>query len=145
MNSLADKVQTLIPFLKQRGALFLLALFERDDVAGKWDLIVSSEWSDKGTAAAIREISNRLIPILSPEERTRLSRIAVIHSSEEAVHAMASGISIESGQIKIQNCNFMGLQINHAIVLSSKHPQAAGLYQQPEPAIPAAVNEPHAQ
>ena len=141
MNSLADKAQTLIPFLKERGTLFLLALFERDDVAGKWDLIISSDWSDKGSPTAIKEISKKLIPLLSPIELTSLSRIAVIPSTEQAVYAMASGISIESGQIDIQNCNFMGLQINHAIVLSSKRPKAPVEYQRTESAAHAAVNE----
>jgi hypothetical protein len=141
MKSLADKVQTLIPFLKQQGTLFLLALFERDDVADKWDLVISSDWSDKGTSAAIKELSKKLIPLLSPKELTSLSRIAVIPSSEQAVYAMASSVTVESGQIHIQNCNFMGLQINHAIVLSSNRPAVSANYQQLESTTSVAVNE----
>ena len=142
MTSLADKAQTLIPFIKERGNLFLLALFERDDVAGKWDLIISSEWSDKDSSTAVKDLSSKLIPTLSPEELTSLSRIAVILSSERAVSAMASGISVECGKIDLQNCNFMGLQINHAIVLSSKRPVLSTVYQQAVQPTPAAVNEP---
>lgn len=140
MNSLADKAQTLIPFLKEQGSLFLLALFERDDVLDKWDLVVSSDWSDKGNAAAIKELSMRLVPLLSASDLTHLSRIVVIPSAERAVHAMTSGIAVESGQIDIRDCNFMGLQINHAIVLSSKRPSSSANYPQIESAAHAAVN-----
>ena len=48
MKTLAEKVKALLPMLEQRGAVYLFALFEREETAGKWDIVLSSEWSDNG-------------------------------------------------------------------------------------------------
>ena len=39
MKSLVDKLSAIAPELEQRDNVFLLALFERDDVPGKWDVV----------------------------------------------------------------------------------------------------------
>jgi hypothetical protein len=122
MKSIADKLATLMPTLLEKGDVYLLALFERDDAPGKWDVIFSSAWSDKEPTPAVRLISKILVPLLSPKELSALSRVVVIPSDQPAVSAMSSGISLEGGCADVVDCNFMGLQIKHAYVLRCKRP-----------------------
>lgn len=122
MKSLADKLSTLLPSLLEKGEVYLLALFERDDVTGKWDVIFSSEWSDREPTSAVRFISDKLVPLLSPNELAALSRVVVIPSDQPAILAMSQSVNVEGECTEIQDCNFMGLQIKHALVIRCKRP-----------------------
>lgn len=122
MKSLADKLSTLLPSLLEKGEVYLFALFERDDVTGKWDIIFSSEWSDREPTAAVRFISDKIVPLLSPSDLAAISRVVVIPSDQPAIRAMSQSVNIEGGCAEIQDCNFMGLQIKHAFVIRCKQP-----------------------
>lgn len=122
MKSLVDKLSVIAPELEQLGTVFLLALFERDDVPGKWDIVFSSDWSDGDPTRATRIISDKIIPKLDKEELSALSRIAVIPSTEPAVIRLSSAINISGGCSEISESNFMGVQIKHAFVLRCKRP-----------------------
>lgn len=122
MKSIAEKLGTLLPSLLERGEVYLLALFERDDTPGKWDVVFSSTWSDQEPTPAVRFISEKLVPLLSPKELSALSRVVVIPSDQPAVRAMSSAINVEGGCADLIDCNFMGLQIKHAYVVRCKRP-----------------------
>jgi len=85
MKTLADKVKALLPMLEQRGSVYLFALFEREETSGKWDIVLSSEWSDQESAAAVRLISDALVPQLTPEELSALSRVFIAPSHDPEV------------------------------------------------------------
>jgi hypothetical protein len=122
MKSLVDKLSAIAPELEQRGNVFLLALFERDDVPGKWDVVFSSDWSDRDPTAATRIISDKIIPNLNAEELSALSRIAIIPSTQPAVIRLSSAINVSAGCSEISESNSMGVQIKHAFVLRCKRP-----------------------
>jgi hypothetical protein len=122
MKALCEKAQQILPSLLQRGTVYLYALFERDDAPGKWDVVLSSEWSDGDAASATRYISDRLVPTLEKEELAALSRIAIIPSTAPAVALMASAINISDGHTEVVDCNFMGLLVKHAFVFRTQHP-----------------------
>ena len=85
MKTLADKVKALLPMLEERGPVYLFALFEREETSGKWDIILSSEWSDKEPTEAVWLISDALVPQLTPAELSALSRVFVAPSGEPEV------------------------------------------------------------
>lgn len=82
----------------------------------------SSAWSDQQPTAAVRFISDKLIPLLSSEELAALSRVVVVPSDQPAVRAMSSAMNVEGGCADVVDCNFMGLQIKHAYVIRCKRP-----------------------
>ncbi|MEQ1853601.1 MAG: hypothetical protein ABMA01_18640 [Chthoniobacteraceae bacterium] len=124
MKALCEKVKILLPALLERGPVYLLALFERDDAAGKWDVVLSAAWSDADTASAIRFVSAQLVPSLSPEELGSLSRIAIIPSTTPSISAMTSVMNITGGHTELVDCNLMGLQIKHAYIFRAQRPPA---------------------
>ena len=125
MKSLAGKLATLLPKLQEDGPIYLFALFERDDAPGKWDVVFSSDWSNTDAASAVRTISDLIVPMLSGEELTALSRVVIIPSKEPSVALLASGMSVGGGCSEVVNCNFMGLQIGHAFIFRAQRPPAA--------------------
>jgi len=85
MKTLADKVKALLPMLEERGTVYLFALFEREETSGKWDIVLSTEWSDKEPTEAVWLISDALVPQLTPEELSALSRVFVAPSNDPEV------------------------------------------------------------
>lgn len=117
MKTLADKVKTLLPMLEQRGTVYLFALFEREETSGKWDIVLSSEWSDNERADAVRLISDALVPKLNPEELSALSRVFIASSGEPEVDVLA--ISEEGMRMEhfySDDFSFMGVPMKQGYV-----------------------------
>lgn len=125
MKSLAKKVSSLLPVLEPRGPVYLFALFEREDIPGKWDIVLSSDWSDRQAGDAIRFISEQIVPTLQPDELAALSRIVVIPSKDPGVLAMTSAADVTAGSLELFDGSFNGLQVQHALVFLSKRPGGA--------------------
>jgi len=121
MNELAQKVSTLLPGMEAKGVVYLFALVEREDV-DRWDVVVSSVWSDRDAANAVRWVSDELVPRLEKNELAMLSRIVVIPSKEPSVFALTSSMGVAGGSAEIVDCNFMGLRIKHAFLFKAQRP-----------------------
>ena len=89
MKTLAEKVKALLPMLEQHGTVNLFALFERRETAGKWDIVLASEWTDNDRADAVRLIADALVPKLNPQELSALSRVFIAPSHEPEVENLA--------------------------------------------------------
>jgi hypothetical protein len=122
VKSLVEKVRSCLPALDKLGAVYLFALFEREDATGKWDIVLSSEWSDKDATSANKFVSSQVVPLLDPEELASLSRVVVIPSTAPAIAAMSSAMNVDGGSVEVQDCTFSGLQIKHAFVFRCKRP-----------------------
>lgn len=121
MKTLAEKVKALLPMLEQRGAVYLFALFERKETAGKWDIVLASEWSDKERAEAVRLISGSLVPKLNPDELSAFSRVFIAPSGEAEVDLLA--IADEGVPMKhffSDDFDFMGVPIKQAYVFRTQ-------------------------
>jgi hypothetical protein len=121
MKALAEKVKALLPMLEQRGAVYLFALFEREETAGKWDIVLSSEWSDNERFDAVQLIADALVPKLTPEELSALSRIFVAPSHDPAVEEL-----IEADQVVhverfyASGFSFMGVPIKQVYIFQTR-------------------------
>jgi len=121
MKTLADKVKALLPMLEQRGSVYLFALFEREETSGKWDIVLSSDWSDNERGDAVRLISDALVPKLNPEEISALSRVFIAPSYDPAVEEL-----IEADQAQhverfyTSGFSFMGVPIRQLYVFRTQ-------------------------
>ena len=106
-----------------RGAFTLFALFLREDVPDRWDLIVSAPWTgDKRDT--VNYFVNEIKSKLGEPELTSLSRIVVVDPQDAAVQAINRAIQIEHGTVEVRDSNFFGLPIKHAYIITSKRPPA---------------------
>ena len=121
MKTLADKVKALLPMLEQRGAVYLFALFEREETFGKWDIVLSSEWSDKDSIAAVRLISDALVPKLNPEELSALSRVFIAPSHDPAVEELIDGEKPQKVErFYASGFEFMGVPIRQFYIFRTR-------------------------
>lgn len=125
MSTLSEKVKALLPELLARGPVYLFALFERDDASGKWDVVLSAEWADRDASSVVRDVSAELVPKLTPEELSSLSRVVIIPSRSPAVSAMTSAMNVSGGQVVLVDTNVMGLQVKNAYVFRAQRTPAA--------------------
>ncbi len=98
MNDLTEKLGALEQELaRERGPLNLFALLEREDLADRWDLVVSASWA-KEDEPTLRYLAGAVQRHLAPEEVTLLSRIVILEANENPVRAINETYDIEHGR-----------------------------------------------
>jgi len=128
MKTLAEKVKALLPMLEERGTVYLFALFERTETAGKWDIVLSSEWSDHESAPAVRLISDALIPKLNPEELSALSRVFIAPSHDPEVENFVEIDQAEHvDRFYASGFSFMDVPIGQAYVFRTRKTPRLGI------------------
>ena len=102
------------------GPFGLFALFLREDSAGRWDVLVSSDWIEDNKQRAMNLIAEKLKEKLDTEELISISRIVLIEDSNPALSAFQSEMNIERGNIEVKDSNLFGLPIKHAHIITSR-------------------------
>lgn len=108
-----------------RGDFTLFALFLREDVPDRWDLIISAPWVSADQRGALDYLVNRIKSDLGPGDLTQLSRIVFIDPTDVSVRALNQAIAVEHGSVEVHDSNFFGLPIRHALIITSKGPNTA--------------------
>ncbi|NJN99541.1 MAG: hypothetical protein HC875_38295 [Anaerolineales bacterium] len=108
----------------EKGNLSLFALFLREDSLDKWDLLIAAPWIEANRKTAFAYIAQQIQASLEPEELAQLSRIVLIDQANPALDAINNAVRIEHGVTEIQDSNFFGLQIKHALIITSQKSSA---------------------
>ncbi|MBI5789580.1 MAG: hypothetical protein HZA78_12080 [Candidatus Schekmanbacteria bacterium] len=103
---------------REKGDFWLFALFLREDAPNVWDLVVSAPWI-KDDYDTLKYLSREINKVLTDSELLKLSHIAII-SEDNPNLASLNKIKIEHGDVELKNCNFFGLEIKHAFIITSK-------------------------
>ena len=105
-----------------RGAFALFALFLREDVPDRWDLIVSAPWASDDKNAALEYLVGKIQKDLGTSDLTLLSRIVFVDPEDASVQSLNRAINVEHGSVEVHDSNFFGLAIKHALIITSKPP-----------------------
>jgi len=109
---------------EKKGEFTLFALFLREDVADRWDLMVSAPWVGTDRKGALQYFVDEIRSFLGPEDLTVLARIVIVDPNDAAVQNLNRAISVEHGRTEVRDSNFFGLPIKHAYIITSKLPSA---------------------
>lgn len=121
MKEFAEKLRTVEQQISaEKGPFLLFALFLREDAPDLWDLLVSAPWIEANKGDALRYIVPKLQAVATPEELSKLSRVAIIEKNQPSLAAIQSAFHIEHGLAEVQSSNFFGLQIKHAYIITSR-------------------------
>jgi hypothetical protein len=121
MRELAEKLGRLERILSdEKGPFNLFALFLREDAPDVWDLVVAAKWIEHDRPSALADISRRVRSSLHPDEITKISRVVVVESTDPALKAITSGMSIDHGLAEVANSTFFGLAIRHAFIITAQ-------------------------
>lgn len=127
MNELVKKLAPLEKEIsEERGDFSLFALFLREDAPDRWDVVVSAPWFGDDKKSTLQYIARKLRSRLRPQELLRISRIAIVESTEESLRAIHRAVQVDHGMFEVKDCVFFGLRIKHGFIITSK--RAASVY-----------------
>ena len=120
MKQLAEKLRDIeIEISKEKGQFTLFALFLREDMPNVWDIVVSAPWIDKDQDKNLRYLANKIFPKLPEEDLIHLTRIVILEEDHPAVPSLLQAVQVKHGVAEISNCNFFGLKIQHAFLITT--------------------------
>lgn len=116
-----------------RGDFALFALFLREDLPDRWDLMIAAPWASEDKKSALEYLITRIKADLGPADLTQLSRIVLIDPAEVSVQNLNRAIHVEHGALEVRDSNFFGLPIKHAFIITSKSPSPRSFQLTPVP------------
>ncbi len=120
MNDLAEKVSLVEKDIaKERGSLNLFALFEREDLNDRWDLVISASWArmDDASLDYVVAIIKRH---LEPRDMTRLARIVILPADEDPVLSINKRYDVEHGEVELNDPARFGLPVRYGYIITSR-------------------------
>ncbi|MCZ6490508.1 MAG: hypothetical protein O7A06_08255 [Acidobacteria bacterium] len=125
MNEIVEKYASLeAEIAAKKGNFFLFALFLREDVPDRWDLMVSAPWLSLNKGEAVEYLVNEIKSHLGPQGLVNLSRIVLVDPNDPPARALAKAFHVEHGKVEVRDSNLFGLQVKHAFIITSKTPEA---------------------
>jgi hypothetical protein len=120
MNAFVDSIVELErQIAAERGDFALFVLLEREDLPGRWDLVVSAPWLDD-ERGFVDYLVGYIKKMMGGEQLVALSRVVVAKPEDELVQAMTGAFSMKHGVWEIWNTEFFGLEIRHAYIITSQ-------------------------
>ena len=107
-----------------RGCRQLYALFLREEVPDRWDLLVAAPWVESDREGALNYFVDEIKSFLGVQYLTVLSRIVFVDPNDPAVQSLNRSIKVEHGSAEVRDTDFFGLSIKHAYIITSKLPAA---------------------
>ena len=100
------------------GGFALFGLFERDETAGKWDILVFAPWLTTDLAGTQRVV-DALVPHVSKAEWLRIAGVVPLQPSSGYVQWVAQRFPAEHALQEVFNTTFDGVPINHAYIITA--------------------------
>lgn len=108
---------------REHGAFSLFGLFERLDMIGKWDVVMSAPWLGTDYAARKWMVDN-LQWRFTREEWLKLARVVPLNPEGEFVRDIGLLYPMEHGLKHIPSIVLSGLEINRGVIITA-NPDAA--------------------
>jgi hypothetical protein len=108
---------------KEKGPFSLFALFQREDVPDRWDLIASAPWIRPDRDAALGYMVRRIQSEIGQESLTALSRIMLVDPEDPAVVNLSRAMSVEHSPVEVRDSVFFGVPVKHAFIITSRPPK----------------------
>lgn len=109
---------------QERGDFAFFALFMREDVPDRWDLIISAPWVGEDKRGAVDYLIDQIKSKLGKEDLIWLSRIVPADPDHVEVQDLNRAIQVEHGNVEVRDSNFFGQAIKRAHIITSKLPSA---------------------
>jgi hypothetical protein len=121
MEQMIDKLAALEQDIaSQKGEFSLFALFLREDITDKWDLVASAPWLETNEKAGLEFLVNQIRSRLDTQELLSLSRIVLLEKDNPVLEAVHRAMRVRHGRVQVQDSEFFGLLIKHAYVITSQ-------------------------
>jgi len=105
---------------QQRGPFTLFAVFERQDIPNRWDVLVAAPWIEQDNERALRLLAAEMKKRLPPSEMTRVSRIVLLDANDASVRAITSTHSVEHSRTPFNEASDYGLPADRGYLITSR-------------------------
>ena len=114
--------------IAEKGDLTFFALFLREGVEDRWDLLASASWLDRDKAGGRRYLTRKLTTRLADREMLELSRIVVIERNDPSLRKLLRDTTVDDGETcELQNVQFAGQSLRRALIFEAKTTALAAL------------------
>ncbi len=122
--SFTDVASTFVSFesdlSRDKGPFAFFALFQREAVPDRWDLVASAPWIESDRKAALSYFVDRIRKEMGQDSLTSLSQIVFVDPSDPAVSNLSRGLSVEHGPVEVRDRTFFGVPVKHAFIIASQ-------------------------
>jgi hypothetical protein len=106
---------------EEYGRLNLFALYEREDLKDKWDVLISVSIPKEKKNELINKVITKFRIKLQPSDLIKISRFVFLEPNYTLVQNINLFTQTENSDIEIRNSTINNVRIGHAIVISSYH------------------------
>jgi hypothetical protein len=106
---------------EEYGRLNLFALYEREDLKDKWDVLISVSIPKEKKNELINKVITKFRTKLQPSDLVQISRFVFLEPNHTLVQNINFFTQTENSDIEIRNGTINNVRIGHAIVISSYH------------------------
>jgi len=106
---------------QEKGEFALFALFLREEVPDRWDLVAAAPWAvdrEQATGYFISKIKS----LLGAQELMNLSRIVLVDPDHADVVKLNRAIRVEHGAVEFKDSSFSGVPVKQGLIITSKRP-----------------------
>jgi hypothetical protein len=116
--------------IRERGELAFLALFERDDNRGRWDLIIASGDLRDDRLADFTYVADVMKEIMPVEERLEVPRIVLLPPDYEPVVKLIRRVQHVNGTgpVELENINFYQFLIRTALIFHAEPAEVGAVH-----------------
>jgi hypothetical protein len=112
--------------IADRGPLTFLALLERDEEPGWWDLLIAGGDLRSDTLADYEYVADVLRAELTREEMVRLAKVVLLPEDYEPIQKLLKRVRVEDGEpVELEYFRFHEFLIRHALIFQAA-PAAVG-------------------
>ncbi|HYC88831.1 MAG TPA: hypothetical protein VEO54_06440 [Thermoanaerobaculia bacterium] len=103
--------------IADRGYLLFLALFERDEAPGTWDLLISGGGLRSNTLADYEYVGRLLNETLTLDEMLELTKFVVLREDYEPIQKLLKRVHVEDDEpVELENFRFYEFLIRRALI-----------------------------
>jgi hypothetical protein len=104
----------------EKGDFSFFAMFRREDLPDRWDLMISAPWASADEGSALDYFIAKIKAEIGSDALVLLSRIIFIDPANESLQKLIRKFPVEHGAVEVRDRNFFGLDIKHAVFITSK-------------------------
>ena len=121
MIAIRQKLQQLVNTIEaERGPFTLFGVFMREDSPGRWDLVLSAPWLERGRLKALGQFVGLLEKAVGKEQVMSFSRIVTLNQDDRALDAIREAVGTAKPPLEKDGHNLFGLPIERAYILRVK-------------------------
>jgi predicted sugar kinase len=121
MSQVVDALEEIERELsREKGPFTLFAVFEREDIPSRWDLVVAAPWVEQDNEQALRVLADEMKKRLPTNQLERVSRIVLLDPGDASVRAITSEHPVEHGRVEIDEGFVYGFPVERGYVITAR-------------------------